>query len=35
LLGWLEATLKPLPFAMCFSAAEERLASFQESAPID
>jgi len=24
LLGWLEATLKPLPFAMCFSAAEER-----------
>jgi hypothetical protein len=24
LLGWLEATLKPLPFAMCFAAAEER-----------
>jgi hypothetical protein len=24
LLGWLESTLKPLPFAMCFSAAEER-----------
>ena len=24
LLGWLEAALPPLPFAMCFSAAEER-----------
>jgi hypothetical protein len=24
LLGWLEALLPPLPFAMCFSAAEER-----------
>jgi hypothetical protein len=24
LLGWLEAVLPPLPFAMCFSAAEER-----------
>ncbi len=24
LLGWLEAVLLPLPFAMCFSAAEER-----------
>jgi hypothetical protein len=24
LLGWMEAALPPLPFAMCFSAAEER-----------
>jgi hypothetical protein len=24
LLAWLEAALRPLPFAMCFSAAEER-----------
>jgi hypothetical protein len=24
LLGWLEAVLPPLPFAMCFSAAEDR-----------
>jgi hypothetical protein len=24
LLAWLEAALPPLPFAMCFSAAEER-----------
>jgi hypothetical protein len=24
LLGWLEAVLPSLPFAMCFSAAEER-----------
>ena len=25
LLDWLKAAIPPLPFAMCFSAAEERL----------